>query len=215
MRLPSALLGGLLLIAAALSAEPVDLRSLEVVRHDCANDLGRREVTLFGNGTVRLREGPPGKELMGLAELNPDELRGALNRLKAEDLSEAKRLPKGIEGAWIERCMLALQLPGQPLQLFHFGRYDTLPLPLSRVLQVVQDVAAKVTNLHGDEQLPVDYEAKAGDVLERIDGSRYRLVGFTWDGQGVEFLGLEQPITIYVRRDQLRAEFVTVVSRGR
>ena len=194
---------------------PVDLRSLEVLRLDCASDLGRRETTLFGNGTVRLREGPAGKELMGLAELNPDELQGFLNRLKAEDLSEAKRLPKGIEGSWIERCMLALQLPDQPVQVFHFGRYDTLPLGLSRVVQVAQDLAAKVPNLHGTEQLPNDYEPRAWDVLKRKDGNRFRIVGFTWDGQGIEMLGLEQPITIYVRRDQLRNEFVAVLSRGR
>ncbi len=202
------------LTSPALGA-PADPRSLEVLRYDCASELGRREVTLFGNGTIRLREGPLGKELMGLAELNPDEREGAVNRLKAEDLSEAKQLPKGLEGAWIEKCMLALQLPGQPIQVFHFGRYDTLPLGISRVVQVAQDLAAKVPALKGDEELPHDYEPKEWDVLKRVDGYPYRVVGFTWDGQGIEMLGLEQPITLFVRKDQLRNEFVAVLSRGR
>jgi hypothetical protein len=205
----------LALLALPVLGAPVDPRSLEVLRLDCANELGRREVTLFGNGTVRLRDGAPGKELMGLAELNPDEMQGAVNRLKGEDLSEAKRLPKGVEGVWVEKCMLALQLPDQPLQVFHFGRYDTLPLGLSRVLQVAQDLAAKVPDVHGSEQLPHDYEPKEWDVLKRIDGNRYRIVGFTWDGQGVELLGIEQPITLFVRKDALRNEFVAVLSRGR
>lgn len=205
----------LVLLALPALGAPVDLRSVEVLRLDCANELGRREVTLFGNGTVRLRDGAPGKELMGLAELNPDEMQGAVNRLKGEDLSEAKRLPKGIEGVWIEKCMLALQLPDQPIQVFHFGRYDTLPLALSRVVLIARELAEKVPDLHGTEHLPEDYEPKEWDVLKRIDGNRYRVVGFTWDGQGIEMLGLEQPITLYVTKDQLRNEFVAVLSRGR
>ena len=208
---------GLTLVLLALPAlgAPVDLRSVEVLRLDCASKLGRREVTLFGNGTVRLRDGVPGKELMGLAELNPDEMQGAVNRLQGEDLSEAKRLPKGIEGDWIEKCMLALKLPDQPIQVFHFGRYDTLPLALSRVVLIAKELAEKVPDLHGSEHLPEDYEPKVWDVLKRIDGNRYRVVGFTWDGQGIEMLGLEQPITLYVSKDQLRNEFVAVLSRGR
>ena len=194
-----------------------DLRGagFEVLRLDCASELGRREVTLFGNGTVRLREGPPGQELMGLAGLNPDELDGALNRLRAEDLSEATRLPRGVDGPWIEKCLLALQLPGGKLDSFRFGRYDTLPLSLSRVLSIAREMGEKVAALEGSEQLPDDYEPKEWDVLKRIDGSRYRVVGFTVDGQGVELLGLDQPITLYARKDQLRNEFVAVLSRGR
>jgi hypothetical protein len=191
-----------------------DPRAFEVLRYECANELGRREVTLFLNGTVRLRDGAPGKEALGLGELNPDELDGAIHRLEEEDLSEARRLPSGIEGQWIEKCMLALQLPDKPIQVFHFGRYDTLPLALSRVLRVAEDVAAKVPDLKGDEQLPSDYEPRVGDVLKRIDNNLYKIHGISDDKQGMEMQGVVQPLTIYIRRDQLRMEFVAVVSRG-
>jgi hypothetical protein len=213
--LPALLLALLLTALPAGAAKPEDEpRSFEVLRYDCANELGRREITLFLNGTVRLRDGAPGKELMGLGELNPDELDGALHRLAAEDLSEAQRLPSGVEGQWVEKCMLALHLPDKPIQVFHFGRYDTLPLNLSRVVRVAEDVAVEVPDLKGDEQLPVNYVPAVGDVLKRIDGNLYRVHGISDDKQGMELQGTVQPLTIYIRVDQLRMEFVAVVSRA-
>ena len=203
------------LLALAAPALAKDPRSTEILRLDCANTLGRREVTLFGNGTVRLREGKPGEELMGLAELGPAERDAFIARLKAENLSEVGRLPTGVEGEWIERCMLSLNLPEQAPRIIHFGRYDTLPLPLSRLLLITQDLASKVTTLEGMERLPDDYEPHLYDVLRRVDGNLYRIMGFTVDGKGVELHGVYQPLAIYVQRDQFRIEFEALVSRRR
>lgn len=214
MHRPLSLFALLLALAVPASAAPVkDARSTDVLRLECANSLGRREVTLFANGTIRLRDGKPGEELMGLAEVGPSEYQGFLERLKGEDLSEVGRLPQGVEGEWIERCMLALSLPGQTPRILHFGRYDTLPLPLSRLLNVTQDLAAKVTILEGVDRLPEDYEPRRHDVLRRVDGNLYRVEAFTVDGQGVELHGVYQPIAIYVQRSQFRMEFTELVSR--
>lgn len=202
-----------LALAAPALAWSRDARSVEVIRLDCANELGRREVTLFANGTIRLRDGAEGEELMGLAEAGPSEYQAFLERLKGEDLSEVQRLPSGIDGQWIEKCMLAMTLPGQPSRIFHFGRYDTLPLPLSRVLTVVQDIAAKVTVLEGTKRLPDDYQPKLFDVLERVDGNQYRITGFSVDGKGVELQGVFQPVVVYMPIDQIRTEFRDLVSR--
>jgi hypothetical protein len=205
----------LFLLALAAPALAKDPRATEVLRLDCANTLGRREVTLFANGTIRVRDGKPGEELMGLSELGPSEYEAFVARLKAENLSEMGRLPSGVEGEWIERCMLALDLPEQAPRLLHFGRYDTLPLPLSRILLVGQDIAAKVTTLEGAERLPDDYEPHLFDVLRRVDGNLYRVDSFTVDGKGVELRGVYQPIALYVLKDQFRMEFKALVSRRR
>jgi hypothetical protein len=209
------LLLSVLLLVLAPPSFAKDARSTEILRLDCANSLGRREVTLFANGTIRLREGKPGEELMGLAELGPAEYEAFSERLKAENLSEVGRLPAGVDGEWVEQCMLALDLPGQAPRIIHFGRYDTLPLPLSRLLTISQDLAAKVTTLEGLERLPDDYEPHLHDVLRRVDGNLYRVVAFTVDGKGVELHGVYQPLAIYVQRDQLRMEFQALVSRRR
>jgi hypothetical protein len=190
-------------------------RSIEVLRFDCASRLGRREVTLFGNGTIRLRDGPIGKEWMGLAELGPDELQGTLRRLGEEDLSDASHLPEGVVGDWVEKCDLVLALPGRKRQKFFYGRYDTLPLSLSRVQRVAEELAAKVAMLRDVEQLPERYEPRLGDVLKRTDGMRYRVANFTSDRKGIELDGLDQPLHLIVLKEQMRMEFVGIVSRER
>jgi hypothetical protein len=204
-----------LLLALALPASAADPRSIETLRLDCSNSLGRREVTLFANGTIRLRDGKPGEELIGLSELGPSEYQGFVERLKAESLAEVDRLVQGVEGEWVERCMLSLALPDRTPRVLHFGRYDTLPLPLSRILLVTQDLAAKVTVLEGVDRLPDDYEPHLHDVLRRVDDNLYRVVAFTVDGKGVELHGVHQPVAIYVQRDQFRMEFKALVSRRR
>jgi hypothetical protein len=189
-------------------------RAIEVLRYGCANELGHREVTLFQNGTVRLIDGPPGQEWMGLSELSPEELDGAVNRLEAEDLSEAQRhMPSSVSGPYIERCELHLLLSDKKPQVFHFTHYDALPLNLSRVLQVAKDMEAKVEDLRGKEELPPDYEARQYDVLKRRDGQRYKIVRFTPDNKGVELEGLDQPLYLFVLREEMHKEFVALLSR--
>lgn len=203
----------LVLLALPLQGQRESDRTVEVLRYGCANEVGHREVTLFRNGTIRLFDGPPGEELMGLAELSPDELTGALNRLQAEDLSEARHLQKGIDGPFIEQCELHLLLPDRQPEVYRFGRYDALPLNLSRVLRVAEDLEAKVDDLKDVEELPVSYVPREYDVLKRRDGHRYRIIRFTADNNGVELQGLDQPILLIVLKEEMRKEFVAIVSR--
>lgn len=203
----------LILLALPLAAQRESDRTVEVLRYGCANEVGHREITLFRNGTVRLFDGPPGEELMGLAELSPDELTGALNRLEGEDLSEARNLHKGIDGPFIEQCELHLLLPDRKPEVYRFGRYDALPLNLSRVLRIAEDLAAKVDDLKGVEELPVSYVPREYDVLKRRDGQRYKIMRFTADDNGVELQGIDQPIFLIVLKEEMRKEFVAIVSR--
>jgi hypothetical protein len=198
------------------SGSQADLRSLVVLRLDCASDLGRREVTLFGNGTVRLREGPPGEEEMSLGELEPVALEGVVARLEAVDLSEVRAETHGVEGEWVERCLLELPLReggGGPAS-FRFSRYATLPLELSRVVDLAREVGAAAEGDRGPG-LPAGYEPRRGDVLERTDGARFRVVQWTADGKGVELRGLEVPLTLYLPAGELGEQFVALVSRER
>jgi hypothetical protein len=200
---------------AGASGAGASNRSVELLRLDCASRLGRREVTLFGNGTIRLRDGPIGKEWMGLAELGPEELQGTLRRLGEEDLSDASHLPQGVVGEWVEKCDLALALPGGKRQKFFYGRYDTLPLGLYHVQRVAEELADKVALLRDVEVLPEHYEPRLGDVLKRTDGMRYRVANFTSDRKGIELDGLDQPLHLIVLKEQMRMEFVGIVSRER
>ncbi|HXU33228.1 MAG TPA: hypothetical protein VN851_21890 [Thermoanaerobaculia bacterium] len=190
-----------------------DPREVQIFRYDCESELERREVTLFASGTVRLRLGPPGRERMGLAELGPDRLDGAIHRLEEEDLSQIGNLPQTLTGAWIPRCALDLAIPGRPVQKLHFGKEDALPLALSRIVAVTESVAAEVTLLEGDQRLPEGYEPARFDRLRRADGVLFEIQNLTDDGKGVELRAVDQPLAMYVFKDDLRQLFIQLEPR--
>lgn len=243
MRLRAALLGLAILAGAtaaspgpALGQEPFpgqapvpdedpflgrDPRSVVVLRFECASDLGRREVTLFGNGTVRLWDGPPGEEEMSLGELDPAALDGYLARLAAEDLSEVPPVLHGVEGDWVEECVLELpwlaERPGSgggAPPTFRFSRYGSLPLTLSRVVAIAAELGEVAEEDRGPG-LPPGYEPRRGDVLVRVDGARFRVVELTADGKGVELEGLEEPLVLYLAPDALGQLFEALEPRER
>ena len=94
------------LLLLATPAARADDRSTEVLRYDCVTDLARREMTLFANGTIRLRKGQIGNEWMGLAELSPDKMQAFLNRLSGEDLCGREEPREGARGG-LDRAVRA------------------------------------------------------------------------------------------------------------
>lgn len=207
---------GVLVLAGAheiVAEESRSPRSWEVARRDCRTSISREEVTLFANGTVRLRLRADDGDEMRLAELNPDQVQAFVNRLEAEDLSE---VPEGREeflGSFVERCGIFLELPERQKQKFFFGRFDSLPLALSRMNTILNDIYSEAVDLAPEGGLPRYYIPERGDVLERTDGHRFEVVALTSDRRGVELSGLDDPLTIFVALDSLRQQFVALVER--
>lgn len=224
--MPFALLAGAILLASIAApatavapaatassrdaARPLADRSRELLDYRCANSLGVRQVTLFANGTVRVREGLGKEPKMRLGELGPVELEGYLRRLAAEDLSEVHDRQESTEGEWVERCTLHLTLDGAVERLISFGRYDSLPLQLAAVVRVADELAEKTRTT---SELPAGYHARVGDVLRRADGVLFAVMGFTSDGVGIELQGVEQPLVVYVRPEDVPSQFEALVSR--
>jgi hypothetical protein len=192
------------------AAKPLADRSRELLDYRCANSLGVRQVTLFANGTVRVREGLGKEPKMRLGEIGPVELEGYLRRLAAEDLSEVHDRQESTEGEWVERCTLRLALDGAPERLISFGRYDSLPLQLAAIVRVADELAEKTRTT---SELPAGYHARVGDVLRRADGVLFAVMGFTSDGAGIELQGVEQPLVVYVRPEDVPSQFEALVSR--
>jgi hypothetical protein len=207
---------GLLLLALATvpaEGQGEDPRARVLVREDCSSTIGRREVTLFANGTVRLREGPPGQEAMKLGEVGAEDVAAFLRRISEQDLSETDARGDAPGGAWVESCLLALDLPERDPLRFRYGRYASHSLALQVVLAVVRDIEAVAETSVRESDLPARYEPKPGDLLERTDGLRFEVISFTADGLGVELSSPDQPLTIYVPRDGFRRFFVRLLSR--
>jgi hypothetical protein len=200
---------------AAASPDP---RSRELYVLECATDQGRREVTLFANGTVRLRQGPMGREAMALGEMSAEEVAGIVAQLSALDLADGGADESGLVGPTVERCTVTLRLPGKEPVERRFGRFDTQTPELARLVAAGDGLSERAQR-NGPPTvgpgLPAGYQAKSGDVLERADGARFEVVTDTADGRGVELRGVEQPLTLYVGKGQLAQEFVRLVREGR
>jgi hypothetical protein len=260
-----------------------------LVRRDCRSSIGREEVTLFGNGTVRVRSGPLGAERMVLGEVRRDEVESLVAAIRREDLREAGAGSAGPEGDWVERCLLDLPVlaegagasgsgrgepviagsgepavvgvdesamgagegaagaaeraagaaaegaggspdggaeagPGRPAgdgpaTRFVYGQLDSLSLPLSRLVALVDELAARVMVGAAAGGLPSGYRPREGDVLRRLDGVLFRVVRSTAAVEGMprgwELQGVQQPLAVYLVESDLPREFVELVSRER
>lgn len=202
------------LVPPALAADYDDPRTLELLRLDCATGIVRSEVTLFGNGTLRLKEGDVGEEAMRLSELAPDLLEGYLNRLRLESLGNGLAPPRQVQGLWTEQCVLTVDVPEGPEGTAGFGAFDSMSLPLSRVVAIARELLALARVETYVAGIPVGYVPKRGDVLLHHNGTRYRVHGWTSDGLGVELQGIEQPLTLYLPINVLYAQFLSVESAG-
>jgi hypothetical protein len=232
---------GLLPVTAAVTQEPGEVeararddeRSAVLLVRECASELGRQELTLFANGTVRLREGPRGEERMMLGEMPPDVLQGWVDNLRREDLSEADVGSRGPTGDWVESCEVTLSFgtmerwlgpppvrgrndaDWRPMgdETFIYGRFDSLPLSLSRVIGLLDGLLERVDRAAGRQSLPPRYVPRRGDVLRRVDGVLFRVVARTADENGWELQGVEQPLVLYVVGSDVPRLFVELVER--
>lgn len=213
-RFPGLALLMILLASATTAARGEDPRSVELLRYDCGSSIGRQDLTLFANGTLRLREEREGElPRMRLAELGRAELSAYLTRLAEEDLREVDVRGPEASGDWVEVCRLALSLEGSPERLLRFGRMDSLPLALGRLLSVIDDLLLEVERLAPRSRLPAGYEARAGDRLRRFDGTLFRVVAYTGDGAGLELEGIDEPLVVFIPVAALRDEFEELLGR--
>jgi hypothetical protein len=186
----------------------------ELLRRECSSRLGRNEVTLFGNGTIRWREWQNGELSMRLAELGGDEVEAYVRRLAECDLSKVRESPGGVAGEWVERCEIFLNLPGATPRRLAFGRLDTHPLAFADLLRIAEELAQRALESPVAGGLPASYVPRAGDLLLRADQIEFEVVGPTADGNGIELRGRIQPLTLYLSNDDLRRQFVRLLKQG-
>lgn len=212
-------LGGLLGLLACLdgaraAASPRSDASTELLRRDCSSDLGRNEVTLFANGTVRWREWRDEDVAMRLAEIGRDEVAGLLRRLAECHPETIRESPGGVSGAWMERCEIAVALPESPPKVLRYGRLDTHSLAMADLLRIAEELAERAQQAPLASSLPADYTPRFGDLLLRVDEVEFEVVGRTADGKGIELRGKVQPLSMYLSLDEVRRQFVKVMRRG-
>jgi hypothetical protein len=155
------------------------------------------------------------KDEMRLAELDPEEVQAYIRRLEGEDLSEVPEGRDEVLGAFVERCLIDLQLPDRDRQRFFFGAFDSLPLGLSRLNAIIDDMYREAIDLAPEGGLPRNYFPEPGDILIRTDGHRFEVIALTSDRKGVELHGLDDPLTVFVAIEALRQQFTGLAERRR
>ena len=101
-------------------------------------------MTLFANGTIRLRKGQIGNEWMGLAELSPDKLQAFLNRLSRRGPLGREEPGEGAGGGLDRAVRAAAAAAREGPQTYRFGHFDPLPLNLSHVVRIAKELGGKV-----------------------------------------------------------------------
>lgn len=194
-----------------------DARSTELLRYECSNALGRRDVTLFANGTVRLRQGLWEEQEMHLDELLREELSSYVALLR--DI-QASRSPRATDldvrlpdGEWVEHCQIRLELPdAEPLK-YEFSGLEVPPLEVASLIHVAEDLAEFTRPLVAEERVPSDYQPRIGDVLTTAEGEKFRIMDFTELPSSVELEGLDTPLRLYMAIDELATAFVVLEAR--
>lgn len=195
-----------------------DARSWELFRHRCAGQLGERELTLFLDGTIRLRVSDREGQDVRLGELEEEALARAYGNLRAIQLGigregrEWSRPTRGrsLSGEFLQECDVVLHLPELEEKSFLFSPMEILPLWLGQLRQMAEDLAERTEAL-AHAGLPKDYQPRHGDVLRRRDGALFRFVGITSDNKAWMVEQVGQPITTYYPVEDLQEIFVAVV----
>jgi len=200
-------------VGAAEQRSP-DPRATILFRQDCGNRLERVELTLFENGTVRLREGAPGSERMTLRELGQGEVEAIRSQLWGVDWEQVGVESASPDSEWSVRCRLQVLAPDLALRSVDYLPLDTASLELERLRQLAARLLEESRERARASRIPSSYEPRIGDRLERTDGVLFEIDGETSDGGAYELTGVEQPYTIYVPKAEIRETFVRVVSRA-
>ncbi len=152
---------------------------------------------------------------MRLAEVGRDEVDAYVRRLEAFDLSQVRESPGGVAGEWVERCELALDLPGsRTAGSSASAGWTRTPWRSPTCCASRRSWRSGALESPVAGGLPADYLPRFGDLLLRVDEIEFEVVGRTADGQGIEVRGKVQPLSMYLTLDELRTQFVRILRRG-
>lgn len=196
-----------------------DPQNWVLFRHSCESHLGEREVTLFLDGTIRLRLEDPEGEETNSGSLKPENVARTYSTLKSiqtaigdQDQKNWSRFtqPGGITGELLRRCEIYLNLPDLAPEIFHFTTMEGGPLWLEQLRLLSEELGDRtVKQIY--RGLPAAYRPKFGDLLRRRDGAVFRFVGMTSDKKAWMVEQVGQPTTTYYSAEEISQVFIGLV----
>lgn len=211
---------------AVVSAAPNDPRSIVLFEQTCTSDRGRRVVTLFANGTVRLKEttrAMGGDRLwdvdredhsqLYVIELSPEETATYREQLDVENPGDGflpEREGGDLVGIGVESCELTYRQASGATKRYVFSPVEVPSLRLERYVTLASDLARRAVPEEVPETLDEAYVPRMGDVLRDLSGVRYRITWISVEGL-VELDGIDQPIHVRIGLPDLGTRFVARV----
>jgi hypothetical protein len=167
-------------------------------------------VTLFPDGMVvwHSRGGTAGERLVR-QQLFPEEMAVYLDALTASKIAALKEgdYGGGMEGPVMARWTLRVTPPGVPTRTYTGSGLQAVPLEVGTVLAIADDLR---TALRDDKRQVDPFDAReprVGDILVEPNGDRWTVCGTDPDHGSLHFQGIDQPLTRYVKREDLKKVF--------
>lgn len=195
-----------------------DPRGWELFRHFCGNTLGRRELSVFLDGTLRFRVRDKSGDEVKLGELSSatltriySQVRETIRGLGREDRIWLQNPgQRGFSGELQQVCGIDIRLPDEPIKSFRFSPMEITPLWLGQLRQLAEELSERAEPLTSNG-LPQGYAPRFGDVLRRRDGILFRFVGLTSDGKAWMVEQIGQPVTTYYPASEIGTLFIALV----
>jgi hypothetical protein len=167
-------------------------------------------LTLFANGmAVWHSKGGLSVERLVKEQLAPEELAvytEALRASKIETLREGD-YSEDLEGTVLVQWTMTVALPGAKPRSYTGTGLAVQPLALGTVLAIAQDLRVALRDGMRELDPFASREPKVGDVLLDLEGRRWEVRGIDGESESLQFQGLDQPLTRYVKREGLKREF--------
>lgn len=181
-----------------------------VLEHIARQGTTVERLTLFADGMVVWHSrGGLDTERLVKQQLSPEELAVYRDALTASGIGALKEgnYSERLEGPVLRQWTLKVALPGGRPRTYEGNGLEVVPLALGNVLTIAEDL--KLALLEGKREVD-PFEARLprlGDLLLDPEGGRWQVRGMDDQSGSFELKGLDQPMTRYVKREDLKKVF--------
>lgn len=205
-RVPTQPHGQRLKVVAIGAVDPESLFPVDFVVLRCLESDGEEwELRVSAGGMARLN-GPKGSSRLPMVDL-PD-LAEAIDSLDDGQLGEADDFVT-TNGDSSVGCQVSIS-KGEGIHIgASIGSLDSPPRWLQETLEILREIRVQLERSLF-KKFPKGYIPSVGDILEKDDGRRYEVSGFTSDGTGIVIDSLEEPLRTILSVGDLPRAFVGV-----
>lgn len=188
----------------------VSVQPTIVLEHIARQGTTVERLTLFADGmTVWHSSGGLEPERLVKQQLGPEEMAVYRDALAASGIGALREgnYSERMEGPVLRRWTLRVALGSGPPRSFEGSGVQVLPLALGNALTIAEDL--KTALLEGVREIDpfAAREPAVGDLLLDPEGRRWEVRGMDGETQSLQLRGVDQPMTRYVKREDLKKVF--------